>query len=195
MVISMEKKEKLLLNSVGMVGLTNLRIGFRWNIVQKKSRGFFGKFFADDSEGVDLEASCLMFDENKKIIDTVSFRQLMSKDGSIIHSGDNLAADYDDDVIRVNLSKIPVGITSLVFVISSFHGKTFNEIESISCRLINEENNKELARYKILGKTNHITQIMARIYRENGNWTMQTLGESTNARTDLDLAEFSKVFI
>ena len=38
-----------------------------------------------------------MFDEQKQLVDTVWFRQLQSRDGSIKHSGDNLTGDGDGD--------------------------------------------------------------------------------------------------
>jgi stress response protein SCP2 len=58
--------------------------------------------FGGGSADIDLDASVILFDENKQVVDVVYFGQLRSKDGSIVHSGDNLtgAGDGDDEVIR-----------------------------------------------------------------------------------------------
>jgi len=49
--------------------------------------------------------------------DTVYFGQLKSRDGSIVHTGDNRTGDGDgdDEQILVDLDKIPENIKSLVF--------------------------------------------------------------------------------
>ena len=49
-----------------------------------------------------------MFDANKQAVDAIWFSQLKSKDGSIVHTGDNRTGDGDgdDEVINVDLSKV-----------------------------------------------------------------------------------------
>jgi tellurium resistance protein TerZ len=50
-----------------------------------------------------------MFDESNRPVDVVWFRQLKSKDGSIVHTGDNRtgAGDGDDEQIVVDLRSVP----------------------------------------------------------------------------------------
>ena len=58
---------------------------------------------------MDLDASCVMFDEAGRAIDTIYYGQLYSKDGSIVHTGDNLtgAGEGDDEQIIVDLDRVP----------------------------------------------------------------------------------------
>ena len=39
----------------------------------------------------------ILFDEQKNVVDTVWFRQLKSRDGSIVHTGDNRTGEGDGD--------------------------------------------------------------------------------------------------
>ncbi|NCQ51768.1 TerD family protein [archaeon] len=189
--VNLAKKEKVSLEKSG--GLSRIFMGLGWDMAKPKASGFFGKMLgsSSDSEDIDLDASCLMLDANKKIVDTVWFHQLKSNDGSVVHKGDNLtgAGDGDDEVITVDLTHLPSNVTNLVFVISSFRGQTFDKIEAAFCRLVDATKNTELARYQLSGKNSSTAQIMAQVYKENGAWTMQAIGESTNGRTVQDFAD------
>jgi tellurium resistance protein TerZ len=195
MAVSLAKKEKVSLEKASG-GLTQVFMALGWDVAKAKG-GFLSKILSSDSEDIDLDASCLLLDSNKEIVDTIWFRQLKSRDGSVVHSGDNLtgAGDGDDEVIKVDLSRLPSNVTNLVFVISSFRGQTFDKIESAFCRLVDATKNTELARYNLSGKNPHTAQVMARVYKENGVWTMQALGEPTNGRTVQDFANFAKQFV
>ena len=154
--LSLVKGQKISLEKEGGGGLTRVAMGLGWDAVQPKG---IMAFFSSPKE-IDLDASCVMFDAAKNIVDVVWFRQLASKDGSIQHSGDNRtgAGDGDDETINVDLSRVPANVTSLVFTINSFTGQTFNEIENALCRLINLANNQEIAKYSLSGGGNVTAQ-------------------------------------
>jgi hypothetical protein len=81
---------------------------------------------------IDLDASCIMLDANKQMVDAVWFGQLQSKDSSVQHTGDNRtgAGEGDDEVINVNLSRIPDHVQALVFTVNSFTGQTFATVNN-----------------------------------------------------------------
>lgn len=181
MAISLGKEQKISLTKEAGSGLTKVFMGLGWDPV--KAKGMFGGLFGGgDGGSIDLDASCMMFDGNKQLVDTIWFRQLKSHDGSIRHSGDNLTGDGagDDEVIYVDLTRIPSNVQSLVFVITSFRGQTFDKVESAFCRLVDESKNKELARFTLSDKTPVTAQVMAKVYKENGEWMMQAIGAPTN---------------
>jgi tellurium resistance protein TerZ len=115
----------------------------------------------------------------------VWFRQLKSRDGSIVHTGDNRtgAGDGDDEQINVDLSKVPEHVKSLVFTVNSFTGQNFSTVENAFCRIINGGNGSEIARYDLSVQGSHTAQIMAKLYRHNGEWKMHAIGENGNGRT------------
>ena len=181
MAISLAKEQKISLTKEAGGGLTKVFMGLGWDPV--KAKGFLGGLFGGgDGGSIDLDASCMMFDSNKQLVDTIWFRQLQSHDGSIRHSGDNLTGDGagDDEVINVDLTRIPSNVQSLVFVITSFRGQTFDKVDSAFCRLVDATKNKELARYTLSDKTPVTAQVMAKVYKENGEWMMQAIGAPTN---------------
>ena len=185
MSVSLSKGQKISLDKEAGGALTKITMGLGWDAI--KSKGLFG--FGSKTEAVDLDASCVLFDEANNAVDTVWFRQLKSKDGSIVHTGDNRtgAGDGDDEQIIVDLSRVPANVKSLVFTVNSFTGQSFAQVENGFCRIINAADNKEVARYDLSVQGPHTAQIMAKLYRHNGEWKMHAIGENGNGRTIEDL--------
>ncbi|MGR2826117.1 TerD family protein [Acinetobacter sp. 1124_18A] len=187
MAINLEKGQKISLQKADGSSLQQVFLGVGWDIA--KSKGFLG--FGGGSN-IDLDASVILFDENKKMLDVVYFGQLQSKDGSIRHSGDNLtgAGRGDDEVIRVNLNQIPRHVKSLVFTVNSFRGQTFEKVENAFCRLVDQSSNQEVASYKLSSQGAHTGLIIAKIYRHNDAWKMHAIGENVHGRTFKDIAPY-----
>jgi tellurium resistance protein TerZ len=185
MAISLVKGQRISLEKEGGAGLSKIAMGLGWDVARPK--GLWGLF--SQSPAIDLDATCIMFDVSKAIVDVVWFQQLNSKDGSIKHSGDNRTGEGegDDETIFVDLLRVPAKVTSLVFTINSFTGQTFNQIENAFCRLVNLANNQEIARYSLSGGGNVTAQIMSKIYRHNNEWKMAAIGEPANGKTFHDI--------
>ena len=126
--ISLVKGQKISLVKGDGSSLTQIYLGAGWDVA-KSGGGSFGMFKGGD-DPIDLDASHILFNENNQPLDAVWFGQLKSKDGSIWHSGDNRtgAGDGDDEVIHVDLTKVPPQVKSIVFTISSFRGQTFENV-------------------------------------------------------------------
>lgn len=168
--------------------LTTLHIGLGWDPVKK--RGFFSKLTGGGNDSIDLDASVIVADANKRIIDEVWFRQLQSKDGSIKHSGDNLTGDGDgdDEYIRVDLTRLTKEAAHIVVTVNSFRGQTFNDVDNAFCRLVDEKTGKEICKYELREKGANTGFVMAAISRDGNGWSVKALGAPTNGRTVKDLA-------
>ena len=191
MAISLQKGQKISLSKEAGGTLTKVVMGLGWDAVKKEKKGLMG-FLGGGGGGeqeIDLDASCLMFDERGQVTDSVWFRQLKSHDGSITHTGDNRtgAGDGDDEQIIVDLSRVPPQVKSLVFTVNSFTGQTFQQVANAYCRIVDASNNNEVARYNLSVQGNHTAQIMAKVYRHNGEWKMHAIGENGTGRTFEDL--------
>lgn len=186
MSVNLSKGQKISLDKEAGGALSRVTMGLGWDVA--KSKGFFG-FGGGSGQAVDLDASVVMFDEANRLVDTVWFRQLKSKDGSITHTGDNRtgAGDGDDEQISVELQRVPANVKSLVFTVNSFTGQNFSTVENAYCRLINAGNNQEVARFNLSVQGSHTAQIMAKLYRHNGEWKMHAIGENGSGRTFDDL--------
>ncbi len=188
MAVTLQKGQKISLDKEAGSTLSKIIMGLGWDPIKKK--GLFG--FGGSQAEVDLDASCLMFDDKKSVVDTVWFRQLTSRDGSVHHTGDNRTGDGDgdDEQILVNLAQVPPQVTAMVFVVSSFTGQNFSQIDNATCRILNGQNSQEVARYNLSCQGSHTAQIMAKIYRHNNEWKMHTIGENCSGRTFQDLMPF-----
>jgi tellurium resistance protein TerZ len=87
----------------------------------------------------------------------------------------------------VDLTKVPAQTKSIMFVVNSFTGQNFSEIENAFCRIVNHANNSEIARYNLNCNGNYTAMLMAKIYRHNDEWKMHALGESCSGKTFQDL--------
>jgi tellurium resistance protein TerZ len=160
--------------------LTDAVLGLGWG--QRKEKRFFGLSKLVD---VDLDASCLLFDEQKILKDSVWFRQLKSKDGSVSHSGDDRSgggqADDPNEGILVRLNAVPI-------TVNSFLNDSFDGVPNAFCILKDNKTGKVIAKYDLSveggGKTG---LVIAKLYRHNGEWKFKALGEWGNGRTFNDL--------
>ena len=194
MSVNLSKGQKISLEKEAGGALSQIKMGLGWDVgaAPQKSGGFLGGLFGGGGSAggsIDLDASCIMLDANKQMVDAIWFGQLQSKDSSIQHTGDNRtgAGDGDDEVINVNLSRIPHHVQALVFTVNSFTGQTFATVNNAFCRLVNASNNSEVARYDLSAQGSHTALILAKIYRHNGEWKMHAIGETASGRTFHDL--------
>jgi len=157
-------------------------MGLGWDPIKK--RGLFGS----REQEIDLDASAVLFADHQPV-DIAFFNHLRSNDGSVMHTGDNRtgAGDGDDESIMVELSRVPAHVNTIFFVVTSYEGQTFQQIENAFCRLVDESTRGELARYTLSGGAPYTAMVMAKVYRDGGAWKMQAIGEGAQGRTALDL--------
>jgi tellurium resistance protein TerZ len=192
MSINLSKGQKINLEKENGEELKRIKMGLGWDTAQAGS--LLGAMFGGGGSNIDLDASVILFDENKSVIETVSFIKLYSSDGSIRHSGDNLtgAGDGDDEVINVDLSTVPIRVHSLVFTINSYQGQTFDKVSNCFSRLVDTVSNTEFCTFKLAEKGAHTAMLMAKVYRHNGKWKMAALGIPGQGRTADALVELAK---
>ncbi|KAA5605862.1 TerD family protein [Roseospira marina] len=180
MSVTLTKGQKISLSKDG-ASLTSIFMGVGWDVAKG---GFFRR-----SKDIDLDASCLVFDDAGGKVDEIWFRQLKGMGGAILHTGDNLtgAGDGDDETIKVDLSKLPASVKSLVFTVNSFRGQTFDKVENAYCRVVDDVTGTELAKFSLSESGPHTGMVMAKIYRHNGEWKIHAIGEKTMGQTFHDM--------
>lgn len=179
--VSLSKNQTVSL-SKQTASLNKLHFGLGWDPIKKK--GLLGKLFGGGGDSIDLDASCVLLDQSGNAIDTIWFRALTSKCGAVKHSGDNRTGegDGDDEVINVELSRLPANVEYLAFTVNSFQGQTFNEVENAFCRVV-DQNAKELARYELTEQGSHTGIVIASLHRNGGLWDFTAHGRASSGRT------------
>ena len=183
--VNLRKGQTVSLIKQGGGTLTVVRMGLGWDAIKKK--GLFGR---SKDQAVDLDASAMLFDSSSRLVDQVWFQQLRSVDGAVQHTGDNVtgAGEGDDESVVVDLGRLNPDVTTIVFVVNSFTGQNFSQIENAYCRLVDSASGDvELARYELTGSGTHNGQIMAKVVRDGAGWSMTAIGAVANGQTFRDL--------
>ena len=188
--VSLTKGQKVNLRKDGGVALTMATMGLGWDPVEK--RGMFGSRAVD----IDLDASAVLFADDQ-IVDVCYYGQLRSKDGSILHQGDNLtgAGDGDDERINVDLTRVPPYVTTIIFIVTSYKGQTFAQVQNAFCRLIDATTDSELARYTLHGGMPFTGMVMAKVFRGPDGWKLQAIGEGIQAKHPGEAAPLLPAFV
>jgi len=186
MAISLNKGQTISLEKGGK-GLSKVFMGLGWDPVQSGKKGGFlsGLLGGGGASSIDLDASVIALDENKGIVDIVSFRKLTSSDRAIRHGGDNLTGegDGDDEVIYVDLEALNPRVKHLVFTVNSFRGQTFDEVDNAFARLVDQNGDAEICRYTLSEKGRHTGVIMASVSKTVMGWNMTAIGKAAQGRT------------
>lgn len=183
MSISLQKGQKVSLTKEN-AGLSNVLIGLGWDEVQQKKG-----FFASKPQPIDCDASVLLLQNGKFVdkTDVVYFGNLRHKSGTAQHMGDNLtgAGEGDDEQILVDLSKIPAEYDKIIIVVNIYQAlerkQHFGMIQNAFCRLVDGSSNAEMCRYNLTDDyTGATALIFGEIYRHNGEWKFNAMGQGTN---------------
>ena len=189
MAINLQKGQRINLRKDNGSTLQNICVGVNWGAIEKK--GWFG---IKSKEAVDLDASCVLYDAAKNVVDTVYFRHLNSKDGAVKHSGDDLTGDMDGDdgldneIITLDFSKLNPAVEYVAFVLNSFRGHDFGIIPFASIRIYEgtpTKVNEVFATYNIAkgeGFAGHVSMVMGVFYKRNNEWKFNAIGEPTKDR-------------
>ena len=142
---------------------------------------------ATDGTEFDLDASAFLLGANGKVrsdADFIFYNQLKSADGSIEHTGDNRtgAGDGDDEVLKIDLSRVPADIDKVVFTVTIHDAdarkQNFGQVGGSFIRVVNEVTNAEIVRYDLAEDASTETaMIFAELYRNNGEWKFRAVGQ------------------
>ncbi|MFD7440210.1 TerD family protein [Streptomyces sp. NPDC059909] len=171
--VSLQKNQTVSLVKGGRPLLSQVKMGLGWE------PAFRGK-------DIDLDASVIAYGPQRNHLDSCYFGKLSILNGAIKHSGDNLTGEGagDDEVIVVDLGRIPAEATGLVFTVNSFSGQKFTEVAKAYCRLIDAATGEELVRFDLTGAEPQTGVMMAKLIRQfSGEWEMTAMGEFVKSRT------------
>ena len=190
MSISLQKGQKISLTKES-AGLSKIILGLGWDEVQQK-RGLFSK-----PAPIDCDASAIVLRNGKltNAKDVIYYGNLKHESGAIQHMGDNLtgAGDGDDEQIVVDLSKVPADVDRIVLVVNIYMARQRNQhfglIQNAFIRTVDSSSGREICRYNLTDNYAGMTaMIFGEVYRHDGEWKYNAMGQGTGDANLNDLA-------
>jgi tellurium resistance protein TerD len=142
---------------------------------------------ATDGAEFDLDGSAYLLNNSGKVrsdADFIFYNNLKSSDGSIVHTGDNRSGsgDGDDEVINLDLDRIPADIDKIVFAVTIHDAdnrkQNFGQVSKAYMRCLNADGQKEIARYDLSEDGSIETaMIFGEVYRSGGEWKFRAVGQ------------------
>lgn len=178
--IKLTKGQELPLATEDGQPLTRLQLGLGWD--KSRTAGFMGTGAPD----VDLDAWAVEYADGT-LFDLAFYNNLATRDGSVVHQGDNKtgSGQGDDERLTVDLSKVYAKADTIVFVVSSYQGHSLEWINNAYWRLLDDDD-VELARLTITGGVPETGVVMAKLFRDGEGWRLRAIGEGLAVKIPTD---------
>ena len=174
MPVSLQKGQKVSITK-GNPGLSRVMEGLGWDVNRFDTGGDF-----------DLDTAAFLLTANGRVSrpeDFVFFGNLRHPSGAVEHLGDNLTGvgEGDDEQIRIDLSRVPAGITKIAFTVTIYDAdvrrQNFGQVNNAFIRICNEATGEEILRYD-LGEDFSIETavVFGELYNHNGEWKFNAIG-------------------
>ena len=110
-----------------------IRMGVGWD--KERTAGAIGTGAPD----IDLDATAVQF-VGEQLFDLAFYNNLSTRDGSVVHLGDNLtgAGEGDDEQLTVDLDRVHAPVDTIVLLVSSYQGHTLEWVNRAYCRISDE---------------------------------------------------------
>ena len=145
----------------------------------------------------DVDASCALLVGDSLAAEFIYFGNKKSKDNSVQHMGDNLTGEGsgDDETIHVNLKKVDKKFERIIFTVTIYSaGYTFKDVKGAYIRIIDQQQKKEICRYKLSGKYETNAMIMSSMFKnpKTGEWKFKAIGEGVKGNSIMELKSIIK---
>ena len=156
-------------------GLTSVLVGLGWDVRTTTGADY------------DLDASAILLNTSGKVVNDqhfVFFNNLVSPDGTVEHTGDNLTGEGegDDEVIKVNLVAMSPQVERIVFPVSIYEAderrQNFGQVQNAYIRVVNADNEQELTRFDLSEDASTETaMVFGELYRRGPEWKFRAVGQ------------------
>jgi stress response protein SCP2 len=153
------------------VASSAITVGIGWD--KERTAGAIGTGAPD----IDLDATAVQF-VGEQLFDLAFYNNLRTRDGSVVHLGDNKtgAGEGDDEQITIDLARVHAPVDTIVLLVSSYQGHTLEWINRAYCR-ISDADGTELGRYRLTGGVSQTGLVLATLKRSGDGWVLRAVGE------------------
>lgn len=181
---------------------TRLRLGVGWD--KERTAGFIGT----GAPEVDLDATAVQF-AGDQLFDLAFYNNLATRDGSVVHLGDNKsgAGEGDDEVITVDLGRVYARVDTIVLMVSSYQGHTLEWINRAYCRVTDlDDEDRELAKLVLTAGVPETGLVIAKLVRAgsteggsdggaDGGWRFEAVGRGIDATVPTEAVGALRAFL
>ncbi len=187
--IELTQGQELALTAADGTALTTVQMAVGWD--HAATAGFIGS----GAPPIDLDASAVQF-AGGQLFDLAFFNNLATRDGSVVHLGDNITGKGtgDDEVITVDLGRIYAKVDSILFLVSSYQGHSLEYVRNAYCRLV-DDSDTELARFTLTLGVRETGLVMAKLFRDGSGWKLAAIGTGIALKTPTDSIEALLPFV
>lgn len=178
--IKLSKGQELALTTDDGRPLTRLQVGVGWD--KSRTAGFMGTGAPD----IDLDAWAVEYADGT-LFDLAFYNNLATRDGSVVHQGDNKTGSGagDDERLSVDLAKVYAKADTLVFAVSSYQGHSLEWINNAYWRVLVDDD-VEIARLTITGGVPETGVVMAKLFRDGDGWRLRAIGAGLAVKIPTD---------
>ncbi|NKX90436.1 TerD family protein [Nocardia coubleae] len=151
---------------------THVSVGLGWD--PAPPTGLFGRKRKD----IDLNITALSF-AGHDFVDAAFHEQLTSRDGALRHLGDSVTGDGDGDneVITVDLTRVDVATSTIVFLVTCYTGQTFDQVVNGFCRVVDSVSGAEMVRIDLSSATSHTGFVLGKLHRIGTGWEFSVIAD------------------
>ena len=156
-------------------GLSKILVGLGWDTNT-----------SDTGAEFDLDASAFLVGASGKVENEKNFvfyNNLISADGSVVHTGDNRTGEGegDDESIKIDLAKISPSVKEIDIVVTIHEAvarrQNFGMVRNSFMRIVDERSGNEIARYDLEGDFSTETAVsFDKIYFKDNEWRFAANG-------------------
>lgn len=170
--IELTRGQEMALSTADGQPLMRLQMGLGWD----KKPGA-GALSGSNTPDIDLDASAVQF-AGTQLFDLAFYNHLQTRDGSVVHLGDNISGrgEGDDERLTVDLGKVYAKVDTILFLVSSYQGHTLEWVDNAYCRLADEDD-VELARFTLTEGVPRTGLMMAKVFRDGDHWRLKAIGQ------------------
>jgi len=209
MAINLSKGQRINLEKSTGGKLTDFCVGVNWGgiEVQVTKGGFlgFGSKTAIETQDVDLDLSCVMYDSTGRLVDHLysplykpdllarfglAPGKLVSNTGAMRHTGDDLEGDkggddgLDNEIITVDLTRLGNEVSRIFFFLNNVGSEDFSQIPYAKIRMYEgtpQRVNSVYAEYNVVAEPQYKGKkalIMGELYKKGEDWKFNAIGEA-----------------
>lgn len=209
MAINLTKGQRINLEKSTGGSLTNFCVGVNWGAieVQVQTSGFlgFGSKTVTETQDVDLDLSCVMYDDKGNLCDHLYSPlykkellaqfglppgKLLSNTNALRHTGDDLEGDkggddgLDNEIITVDLTRLGSNVTRIFFFLNNVGKEDFSQVPYAKIRMYEgtpEKVSSVYAEYNVVAESQYRGKkalVMGELYKRGDEWKFNAIGDA-----------------